>query len=240
MRKSIVLIAWLFLSSKICIAQLSYNFSNYSIGAGSGLTRAFADVAKQINKTAYFVNLNYNYSPFTTFTGELQIGKLAGGDIVTDPYKRAFENSFKAAIIYADFQAGEYIEYRYSSFLNIIKNFYAGTGIGVIHNSMSFIQRTSLDDPGYIFPGQDASTELMLPVRFGYEFKLYNSYHEPYIRINAGCQMNWVYGEGLDGYNDPPTKFKNHYVDRYGMIGAGIKYSFGNAVSYKKPIRAFY
>jgi len=221
-------------------AQLSYNFTNYSIGVGGGLTRAFADVAKQINKSAFNGNLNYNYSPYTTFTGELQIGKLAGGDRITDPNTRAFENSFVAAIAYGDFQAGEIIEYRYSTLLNILKNFYVGTGAGIIHNRMISIQRVSLNNPGYVFPGQDVSTELMLPVRFGYEFKLYNFYREPFVRINVGYQMNWVYGEGLDGYNDPPSKFKNNHVDRYAVLGVGIKYGFGNPVSYKKPIRAFY
>jgi len=230
----------LFLYGKNLHAQLRYNFTGYSIGAGAGLSRAFADVAKEINKTACFVNFNYNYSPFTTFTAELQAGNLAGGDRVTDQHTRAFDNSFKAVVFYADLQAGEYIDYGYSKILNVIKNIYVGTGVGVIHNKMTFVQRESLNNSGYIFPGQDASTELMVPVRFGYEFKFYNFYQEPYIRLNVGYQMNWVYGEGLDGYNDPPTIFHNHHVDRYAIFGAGIKYSFGTPVSYKKPIRMFY
>jgi hypothetical protein len=240
LKKSILLILMLFLCSKTLLAQLAYNFTGYSIGAGGGVSRAFADLAKEINKTAYFVNFNYNYSPFTTFTAELQAGNLAGGDRLSDQHTRAFNNSFKAVVFYADLQAGEYIDYRYSKMLDVIKNIYVGTGIGVIHNKMSFIQRESLNNPGYIFPGQDASSEFMIPVRFGYEFKFYNFYQEPAIRLNVGCQMNWVYGEGLDGYNDPPSMFKNHHVDRYSIFGAGIKYSFGTPVSYKKPTRMFY
>lgn len=240
MKKSIVITAILFLCSKILLAQLSYNYSSYSVGAGGGLARASADLSKEINKTAFFVNFNYNYSPFITFTAELQAGKLAGGDPLTDKDTRAFVNSFKAVTLYADLQAGEFIDYRDRTFLNIIKNIYVGAGIGLIQNQMSFVQRESLNNPGYIFPGQDASTELMLPLRIGYEFKIYNFYQEPYIRLNLGYQQNWVYGEGLDGYNDPPTIFKNYHVDRYALFSIGIKYSFGNPVSYKKPIRAFY
>lgn len=240
MKKRINITVLLLLSSNILFAQLSYNYTGYSVGLGGGLALASADLAKKINKNAFFVNLNYNYSPYTTFTAELQAGKLAGGDRVTDIARRAFENSFKAVVFYADLQAGEYIDYRNRGFLNIIKNFYAGTGFGVIHNRMTSIQRTSLNDPKYTFPGQDASTELMLPVRIGYEFKFYNDYQEPQTRVNINYQINWVYGEGLDGYNDPSTMFRNNYVDRYSLLSVSVKYSFGNPISYKKPIRAFY
>jgi hypothetical protein len=239
LKKCVAITGILFLCSKILLSQPSYNYTAYSVGAGGGLVRASADLAKQINKSAVFLNLNYNYSPFTTITAEIQAGKLAGGDCTTDQHTRAFENNYKAAFLYADLQAGEYMDYRNSVFLNILKNFYAGTGFGVIHNKMGFIQRTSLNDPGYVFPGEDASTEVMLPLRFGYEFKFYDYYREPNIRVNINVQQTWVYGEGLDGYNDSPTVFKNYYVDRYLMFSVGIKYGFGNPVSYKKPIRRF-
>ncbi len=237
MRKSTAIIVLLLLCNKILLAQLSYNYTGYSIGAGGGLARAYADLAGHLNKQAFFVNFNYNYTPYTTFTAELQAGTLASGSPLTDKDTRAFKNNFKAVVFYADLQAGEYIDYRYSTFSNIIKNIYVGSGFGVVHNKMAFIQRTSLNNPGYVFPGQDASTELMLPLRIGYEFKFFNFYEEPQVRLNIGYQMSWVYGEGLDGYNDPQKMFKNNYVDRYSLISIGIKYGFGTPVSYKKPIR---
>ncbi len=239
MKKSTFLIVILLLCNKILSAQSSYNFTGYSIGAGGGIARADADLAQHISKSAFFVNFNYNYSPFTTFTAEVQAGNLAGGNPKTDKDTRAFVNSFQAILFYADFQAGEIIDYDNRPVLNVIKNFYAGTGFGVIHNHMTFIQRNSIIDPSYVFPGQNASTELMLPLRIGYEFKFYNQYLEPFVRLSVGYQMNWVYGEGLDGYNDPPDAFKNRHVDRYSLTNLCLKYSFGNPVSYKKPIRRF-
>lgn len=240
MRKSIVIAAMLFLCSNILLAQVSYNYTGYSIGAGGGAARADADIAQHITKSAFFVNFNYNYSPYTTFTAELQAGNLAGGNPLTDKDTRAFVNNFIAIELYADLQLGEYIDYQNRVFLSIVKNIYAGSGFGVIHNQMSFIQRVSLDNPGYIFPGQDASTEIMLPLRLGYEFKFYNDYREPYIRLNLCYQENLVYGEGLDGYNDPPAIFRNNHVDRYALFSIGLKYSFGTPISYKKPIHGFY
>ncbi len=222
------------------MAQLSYNYTGYSIGAGGGAALADADIAQHLTKSAFFVNFNYNYSPYTTFTAELQAGNLAGGNPKTDKDTRAFVNSYKAVLLYADLQLGEYINYQNRTFLSAIKDIYVGSGFGVIQNQMSFVQRESLNNPGYIFPGQDVSTEIMLPLRVGYEFKFYNDYREPYIRLNLNYQENWVYGEGLDGYNDPPAMFKNNHVDRYALFSVGVKYSFGIPISYKKPIRGFY
>ena len=239
LKKSALISLILFLCSKNLFAQLSYNYTSYSVGIGAGVVRADADLAQHITKPAIFGTFSYNYSPYITFTGELQAGKLAGGNPNTDKDTRAFINNYKAAIVYGDVQAGEFINYRYSSFLNIVKNIYAGVGVGAIHNSMAFVQRTSLSNPGYVFPGRDASTEIMVPLRLGYEFKIYNFYREPYIRLNLTYQTNLVYGEGLDGYNDPPQMFRNNHVDRYTFISVGVKYSFGTPVSYKKPIAKY-
>lgn len=239
MRKSLIIALILFLCSKTSFAQLSYNFSSYSVGVGGSVVRADADLAQHITKQAVFGTLSYNYSPFITITGELQAGKLAGGNPNTDKDTRSFANNYKAVMLYGDLQAGEFIDYQYRALLNILKNVYVGTGVGVIHNAMAYVQRASLNNPGYIFPGDDSSTEIMLPLRIGYELKFFSRYQEPYIRVNFGYQVNLVYGEGLDGYNDPPSMFRNNHVDRYSMVSVGIKYNFGNPVTYKKPIGRF-
>jgi hypothetical protein len=239
LKKSLIIALILFLCHKNLLAQLSYNFLNYSIGVGAGFVRADADLAQHITKQAIFGTLSYNYSPYITITGELQAGKLAGGDPNTDKDTRAFVNNYKAILLYGDVQAGEFIDYQYRDLANILKNVYVGTGVGIIHNAMAYVQRASLNNPGYIFPGEDSSTELMVPLRIGYEFKFFNRYQEPNIRVNIGYQESLVYGEGLDGYNDPPTKFKNHHVDRYSLISIGVKYNFGSPVTYKKPINRY-
>lgn len=204
-----------------------------------GVARADADIAQHISKEAIFGTLNYNYSPYITITGELQAGKLAGGNPNTDKDTRAFVNNYKAISLYGDIQAGEFIDYQYRKLLNILKNVYIGTGVGIMHNAMAFVQRASLNNPGYVFPGEDSSTEIMIPLRIGYEWKFFNRYQEPSVRLNVGYQVSLVYGEGLDGYNDPPSKFRNDHVDRYSLVSVGVKYNFGRPVSYKKPIGKF-
>ncbi len=155
-----------------------------------------------------------------------------------DPYGRFYINNYKAFILHADFQLGAGIDYSDSWFLNIVKNFYGGTGLGVISNTNT-VQRTSVVDPTYVFPGTNSSIDLMVPIRVGYEFKIYDNYNEPGMAIDIGYIHTFAFGEGLDGYNDPSSKFKNNSLDQYRQIAIVFKYFFGRVVSYNKLITNF-
>ena len=89
----------------------------------------------------------------------------------------------------------------------------------------------------YVFPGSNSSVNFTIPLRFGYEFKLFNEYEEPYMTINIGYIHNLVFGEGLDGYDDPSNAFKNNATNQYSQIVVGVKFNFGNVTSYTKIIR---
>ena len=134
------------------------------------------------------------------------------------------------------------IDYSESGILNIVKNFYFGSGVGVVFNNNT-VQRTNLypinGSLDYVFPGSDNSVNLTVPLRFGYEFKFYNDFQEPYMAIDLGYVHNLVFGEGLDGYDDPSTKFKNNATNQYRQIVIGIKFNFGNVTSFNKLIRRF-
>jgi hypothetical protein len=76
-------------------------------------------------------------------------------------------------------------------------------------------------------------------LRFGYEFKIYDSYNEPSMAIDLGYIHTVAFGEGLDGYDDPSSKFKNDALDQYRQISISFKYYFGKVTSYNKLIRPF-
>jgi hypothetical protein len=234
--KLILALLLVFLTHSGSYAQ-NYNYNEYSAGGSFSITRAHVDVAKQINRRAFSANINYHFSPYLTFGAELQSGNLSGGDHVYDPHLREFSNNYTSFTLIGDVQVGEISNYMDSWFLYALKDFYAGTGIGVINNKMSFIQRVKPDGSAYVFPGKDKSLNLLVPIRLGYEFKIYNGYGEPQFRLNLGYQLGLTFGEGLDGYNDPPSKFKNNSLDMYSQIMVGVKIGFGNITSYTKPIR---
>ncbi|MGZ3767755.1 MAG: hypothetical protein ACXVB0_21235 [Mucilaginibacter sp.] len=225
-------------------AQEGYNYKEFAIGLDVSYERGYTNVQRQENHISENINFIYNYSPYIPITAELQFGTLSGGGLTPalDKYGRQYTNHYEAFVLHGDFQLGEVIDYSQSDILNIVKNFYFGSGAGFVFNNNT-VQRTNLYSKNgsldYIFPGSDNSINLTIPLRFGYEFKLYNDFQEPYMAIDIGYVHNMVFGEGLDGYDDPTSKFKNNATNQYRQIVVGVKFCFGNITSFNKLIRRF-
>ena len=243
MKKLILLFVFLF-SFLLAKAQMGYNYKEFGIGLDISAARGYTNIARQDEHVVANINFIYNYSPYIPVTAELQFGTLSGGGLTPklDRYGRMFTNHFEAFVLHADFQLGEVIDYSQNDLLNIVKNFYFGSGGGIVFNSNT-VQRTNIYPENgsldYVFPGKDNSINLTVPLRFGYEFKIYNEYSEPYMAIDIGYVHNLVFGEGLDGYDDPSAKFKNNATNQYRQILIGVKFNFGNITSYNKLIRRF-
>lgn len=227
-------------------AQSGYNYYELGIGGGASYERGYTNVTRQDNHPSFNVNFIYNFNPYVPIEAEIQIGKLSGGGLAPnqDPYGRFYINNYKALIFHGDFQLGAGIDYEDNWFLEIIKDFYVGTGVGFISNTNT-VQRYSIyappyPQPGYYkFPGNDSSVDLMVPLRVGYEFRFFDSYNEPSFAIDIGYVHTIAFGEGLDGYNDPSSKFKNNSLDQYRQISIQFKYFFGKVVSFNKLITHF-
>ena len=223
-------------------AQSGYNYQEWGAGLGASYERGYTNITKQFNHIGFNLNATYNYNPFLPIEAELQIGQLSGGGLAPnlDPYDRVYDNHFIALTVHADFQLGAGIDYSNSGFLNFVKDFYAGTGFGLISNQNK-VQRVQLYyNPGYIFPGHDNSIDFMVPIRVGYEIKIFDDYNQPSFAIDLDYTHNLAFGEGLDGYDDPSSKFKNNAIDQYRQFNITVKFYFGRVVSYNKLIRNFY
>ena len=225
-------------------AQAGYNYYEFGIGGGASYMRGYTNVPRQDNHIGFNGNFTYNFNPYIPIELEIQKGQLSGGGLTVDKdrYGRKFTNNFLALYLHADVQLGAVIDYENSWFLNAVKNFYLGSGIGLVRNNNT-AQRTNVilaNGPlTYIFPGSDQSTNISIPLRVGYEFKIFDSYREPAWAIDIGYVHNIVFGEGLDGYDDPPSKFKNNATNQYRQFAIGFKYYFGNTVSYNKLVRTY-
>jgi hypothetical protein len=232
-------------ASVMAKAQSGYNYYEWGAGFGASYGRGFDDLNRQVWHPGGSLNLTYNYSPYVPMSVELQFGTLEGGGRTPDKdeFGRYSKNNYKAFVFHADLQMGEIIDYDNNGFLNAIKNLYIGTGIGAISNSMKDIQRTNIylyNGPAtYVFPGKNKSVNLMVPLRLGYEFKIFDDYDQVGYTITLGYQHSYTFGEGLDGYNDNTQKFKNNAPDQFAMFTIGFKYNFGNTVSYTKLVRNF-
>lgn len=193
--KKYILFVFLLFETFLSKAQVEYNYKQYAIGIGISSVRGYTNLNQQDNHFAENINFTYYCTAYIPLTAEIQSGTLSGGSIITDPSKRQYTNNYLAFIFHTDFQLGQIIDDKNIS--NIAKNFYVGTGMGLISDNDK-VQRTDLTNPGYIFPGKDKSINLMIPLRVGYEFKVFNQFNDPGIRINIGYEHNFVFGQGLE------------------------------------------
>lgn len=197
------------------------------IGGGIGVTQSFADLAKHDYGLSGYGAFDYYLTPFISLGAEGQLGEINGGDVYKDPNMRQFINSYKAFSLNGKLALGALIDYDYSGFANAVKGLYAGAGVGVIMNKMKFVVREKPDDSGYIFPGSDQSNDLLVPLNLGINFNFTDRSGYARYGLNLNYQANITLGEGLDGYNDSPIKFKSGKPDVYTYISVGLKYYFG-------------
>jgi hypothetical protein len=211
-------------------AQVGYNYAQYDFGFGGQINQVFGDTKTVKSTPSGDINFTYNQTPYTNFVFDVQAGALAGGDSVKDAYGRQFSGTFTSFIFRGQLQAGELMDYSKNPFANAMKNFYLSTGIGYLVDHITNINRYSLKIPGFYTPGQDNSNIVFVPVRIGYEFKIFNQYNQPSVRIDLGYEFNYMLTDELDGFKAG----KN--TDIYSQVSIGVKFALGSVTSYRKPI----
>lgn len=225
-----LLISFLCLTAK---AQLGYQYAQYDLGFGGAASRVVASDAETVvtSPTGHF-NFNYNVSPFLNYVIEGQAGLLKGGKS-GDKSKRIFENNFTAVMFRAQIQAGEFFDYSQSRIMNGLKNFYVSGGIGFVINKLNINSNLRVPDliTGLYTPGRNHSNQLLIPMRIGYEFKIFDKYNQPSIKIDLGYQLNYVLGDALDGFETGRSK-----NDAYDQFSIGVKFGIGGVTSYRKSI----
>jgi len=217
-------------SSILAKAQAGYDYAQYDLGASVGFNQFYGDVATAKSTKAITFNFNYNQTPFINYIVEFQAGKLEGGDANKDFLGRQFSTDYTYFAFRIQVQAGEIIDYSQSKVANAFRNFYVGAGIGVAYDNVTQINRYSILDPGYYTPGVNSSNQLFIPARIGYEFKIFNQYQQPGIKIDIGYQTNIIFGDNIDGFK------AGAHNDIFSQFTIGAKFSIGGVTSYRKEI----
>lgn len=211
-------------------AQVGNDFAQYDLGIGGSINRVYGDAQTATYTKAAHASFNYNVTPFTNYVIELQYGELKGGDSLTTTSGRQFTNNFTAVMFRVQMQAGEVIDYSESKMGNALKNLYLSTGIGYVVNNMKDINRSSSLLPGFYTGGDSNASQLVIPARIGYEFKVFNDFNQPSFKVDIGYQYNFVMGDNLDGFTAGNKK------DSYAQYCIGIKFAIGGITSYRKKI----
>ncbi|WP_374950494.1 hypothetical protein [Mucilaginibacter sp.] len=210
-------------------AQIGNDYAQYDFGIGGTINKLYGDAETTKSTPAVNINFTYNFTPYVNYVAELQGGILEGGSEATKS-GRYFRNVYKAVVFRGQLQAGELIHYDNSKFFNALKNFYGSAGLGYILNDIKSINRESTVVTGYVTPGEDDAHELFLPLRVGYEFKVFNQYDEPSFKVDIGAQYNYVFGDNTDGFKAGVSK------DKYIQYGVTLKFALGGVTSYRKKI----
>lgn len=228
--KRFFLLAIVMLACNVVKAQSGYDYAQYDLGLGLDFNTAYTDAQTTKTTRSGRLMFNYNVSPFVNYVVEVQTGTLQGGDALTTTSGRQFTNSYTAIMMRGQLQMGEIIDYSQSNMANAFKNLYVSSGIGMVVNHITDINRASLKVPGFYTTGENNSNELVIPLRFGYEFKFFNKYEEPGFKIDIGYQNNFILGDGLDGFTTGKQK------DSYSQISVGFKFAIGGVATYRKQI----
>lgn len=210
-------------------AQIGYDYAQYDLGLGAAANRVYGDAELIKTTPALVVNFTYNYTPYVNYVLEFQAGTLEGGAVETKS-GRYFKNNFTALVFRGQLQAGEVIDYSRSAVMNVVKNFYVSSGFGYLINDIRSINRTSLLIEDFYTGGLDKSTEIFIPARLGYEFKVFNKYNQPSFKIDIGAQYNFNFGDNMDGFDAGKSK------DKLIQYSIGLKFALGGVTSYSKQI----
>ncbi|PWS28010.1 hypothetical protein DHW03_10645 [Pedobacter yonginense] len=165
--------------------------------------------------------------PFISFGLEGQYGLVKGGDINSDPHNRQFSNQYLSYTANGKIILDEVFD------SDFVRGLYFGAGVGLIQNKITQVVRYKPDTEvkypplGYLFPGQDKSINIVVPANLGFNFFISDVSGLYKFAFNANAQLNYTFGEGLDGYNDPEGRFKNNKADQFFVFSVGIKYLFG-------------
>jgi hypothetical protein len=235
MIKSILKISIIILlcsASFLAKAQIGFDYAQYDVGFAAGINQASSTDVQTLKTTPSIrLNFNYNQTPFVNYIFEAEFGRLKGGDSLRTTTQREFENHFNAFTFRVQVQAGEFIDYSKSQFANALKNLYISSGLGYISNNV--VARSNdilLLANDQIIPGEKKTNEIFIPLRLGYEFKIFNSYNQPAVKIDLGYQYNFVMGDELDGY------IAGKHNDAFSQVTLGFKFAIGGVTSYRKQI----
>ena len=201
---------------------------------------AYGDLPKNFIRPAGLLTFDYHFTPYSSAGLEIQKGFLKGGDrenTSIDIHHRFYKNSYIAAILNGKIELAELVDLRRGDLLYPVRGFYIGTGIGAIYSKMTDINRTKIQDQiqadgsikkvPYTFPGADKGIDLLVPVNTGISFNFEDKWGYRKYALNFNYQLNMVLGEKIDGYDDPPSIFKNKHGDYLGVMSVGFKMFFG-------------
>lgn len=213
----------------VCASARAYSQFNYyklTASARVGPTLSYGDLPGSGLGYAWCTIAGYRPTPYTLAQLELQTGILSGAE--NNGY-RFFRNGYRSVSGQFQLELRQFRPIREVRLLAPLRLLNIGAGAGVLFNRQRDIARTVATGGGrtYSYPGPDRSTELVLPVSAGAIVHFRDFWGWRRFSVGVLYQHHFTFGEGLDGYNDPPQLFSNRHADSYGLWSVSATWNFG-------------
>ena len=226
MNKLISLIVLIFISGQL---KAQSSVPQITVGGGGGVATAFTGTVLQKNTVAFYGDAAYYPLPYLNVNMEVQTGSLSGTSAGTRN-RKSFTNNFNAEIINGELQLGVIIKPDINGFFDVVRNIYGGVGYGVLNGDISNV---NIREPAVT--DHIKNTLNIIPLKVGYELNIVkNIYQEPVLKLDGCLNLNYVKGEGLDGYYDKNAAPHSFYT----YVSLGLRYAIslrhGTAKDYNK------
>jgi hypothetical protein len=143
-----------------CNAQLAN--PQFAIGGGTGVSTAYAGADFPKENSAFYIDLSYypvKYGNNAFFRLQVQDGTFAGNAEanLADKNFKAFTSQYQSITLTAQMYLGTFYDAGGNAFLNFLKNFYGGIGLGMTAGNITNISIAQ--------PTEEAHTSNALPTR---------------------------------------------------------------------------
>jgi len=193
----------------------------YDLGLTAGTNTSHTDFQNARTSYSFGAHFTYNYTPYLNYIAEFQTGSVKADTIYIPGY--SFLNNYTSIAFRAQLQAGELIDYSQSKLNNVLKNFYVSAGVGVIYTDLQVFNYDLLES-------ETKGSTVFIPFKLGYELKLFNSYNEPWAKVDIGYQLFYFTSDNFDGLTS------GKYNDAFTQLSVGVKFGIGGRTSYRKAI----
>jgi hypothetical protein len=192
-------------------------FRQLTFGASAGATQALAGATVHKHSVAFGGSIAYYPTPYINFILEAQGGKLVGSPALATLYKnkKTFVNNYLSYTVGANISLGSFYDNPEDGAHKYISPFYFGGGIGLVNNSVVRLDEITLQSvnvPDHM--------NLVVPVRFGYEFTAATRDEIPVLKVDLSYNFN-ITGRGVDGYYNQSALAIYFYT----YASVGLKYA---------------
>lgn len=193
----------------------------FALSVNGGLTFSYTDVKPQKSSVIFGIGAAYFATRCLHVNVDAQKGWLKGGKEILTSGLMGSDNSFFTVSATARFLPFSLMRNRTNKVVSFLSGIYAGTGIGIISNS---VESNTIISPDFGSLGNYSGVSFMIPIEGGINIPVAQFANKNRILINLNYRANLCLSDKIDGY--VPIVEANKKNDAFNTLTAGIVFNF--------------